>query len=105
MCRKIVATKEQLFNFLYEQVWAKNLEKEKKLNVSPSEKAKLIEGTMKSIERAKNFNSAEEIVQFFFEALVSTPGKNRFKNLKKNNLISFEDVKEEFNKLCYGEGN
>jgi|GEM_PF-4608279 len=26
MCRKIVATKEQLFNFLYEQVWAKNLE-------------------------------------------------------------------------------
>jgi len=103
MCRKIVATKEQLFNFLYEQVWAKNLEKEEKLNISPSEKAKLIEGTKKSIERVKNFNSAEELVSFFFEALVSVPGKNRFRNLKKYNLISFEDVKEEFEKICYGE--
>jgi len=103
MNKKIITSKEQLLNFLCENVWVKNLAIEEKLNVSLSVKTRLIEGTKKSMERANNCKSSEEIALFFFNALVSEPGKNHHENIKRYNLISFEDVREEFEKLCYGE--
>lgn len=87
------ATKEQLIAFLDEKV------------LSPAEKhpdaSPVIQRKVKTTRmRLKNLVSAEKVEEFFWHAMSTDRGIDSYAKLKQIDAKTFEDVREEFKKLC-----
>lgn len=87
------ATKQQLIEFLENHV------------LSPVENHIGADETIKRKVRAtrmrlNNLESAEKVEEFFWNAMASDHGIDSYTKIKKIGGTTFEDVREEFKRLC-----
>jgi hypothetical protein len=97
MEKPVVASRENLIAFLDDKVLAPAINN---TNCSEDIKRK-VEHTRELLNRT---NTAEEASNFFwYNIITSLRGYDSYKKFKEFGLTTFEDVREEFNILCYGE--
>jgi len=105
--RKIIATKNELVNFLEERVWKKTfiiLKNDDK--VDKIEKTELIDIMKKSCSYIKsNLKTSYDVVKWFSDSLCSFEGIQMYLRLKNIDpeIPTFEDVRIGFFSKCYGE--
>ena len=59
---------------------------------------------MHTSELLNEMKTAEDVSNFFWYNIITNPrGYDSHKKFKELGLITFEDIREEFNILCYGE--
>ena len=98
--RKIITSKEQLINFLNHKVLVPILKDERKTAIV-KEAQRRSSLTQKLLD---NMNTPEEVSNFFWDNIINNPqGYESHKILKECGFVTFEDVRNEFNFLCYGE--
>jgi hypothetical protein len=98
--RKIIATKENLINFLEHKVLLPAINDERDTVIVKEAKRKA--------KHTKQFfdkmNTANEVANFFWDNIINNPrGFDSHKVFRECELTTFEDVRNEFNQLCYGE--
>jgi len=105
--RKIVATKNELVDFLEERVWKKTFNIFKNVDkIDKVEKTELIDIMKKSYSYIKsNLKTSFDVVKWFSDSLCSFEGIQMYLRLKSidPNIPTFEDVRIGFFSLCYGE--
>lgn len=87
------ATKEELIKFLEENV------------LNPAETNPAADLTIKrkinaTRMRLNNLISAEKVEQFFWSAMATDNGIDSYKKISNIGAPTFEDVRDEFKKLC-----
>jgi len=98
--KKIIASKENLINFLEDKVLFPAINDERETIIVKEAKRKALH-TKQLFEKMK---TSEEVVYFFWNNIVNNPrGLDSHKVFKECGLTTFEDVRGEFNFLCYGE--
>jgi hypothetical protein len=97
--KPVVASKETIVNFLNEKV----LLKAKNDPRATNEILRKIERTYEELE--KELPTNEDIVNWFNLLMNSPRGINSYTHFKNAGLTTFEDIREEFYKLCYGQEN
>jgi len=105
--RKIVATKNELINFLKERVWVKTIEIFNNVDtIDKKEKRELHTIMKKSLTYIINdLKTPSDIVEWFSDSLCSSEGHQMYSRLKSINpdIPTFEDVRSGFFSKCYGE--
>jgi len=98
--KKIIASKENLLNFLEHKVLLPAINDERVTDIVKEAKRKALH-TKQLFDKMK---TSEEVVNFFWSNIVNNPrGLDSHKVFKEGGLTTFEDVRDEFNCLCYGE--
>jgi hypothetical protein len=98
--RKIIASKENLINFLEHEVLLPAINDERETKNVKEAKRKALH-TKQLFDKMK---TADEVVNFFWNNIVNNPrGLDSHMVFKECGLTTFEDVRGEFNYLCYGE--
>lgn len=98
--RKIIATKENLINFLYHTIFIPIINDERKTDIVKEAKRKVAH----TQELFADIKTALEVSNFFWNNIINNPrGYDSYKVLKECGFTTFEDVRSEFNLLCYGE--
>jgi len=87
------ATKEELINFLDENVLIP-------VETNPKATATIKKKVHGTRMRLNEQVSAEKVEQFFWSALVTDRGIDSYKKIKGIDAPTFEDVREQFKKLC-----
>jgi hypothetical protein len=87
------ATKEELIRFLDDNVL---IPVETNPNADATIKRKINATRM----RLNNQVSAEKVEQFFWSAMATDRGIDSYKKIKNIDAPTFEDVRDEFKKLC-----
>jgi hypothetical protein len=87
------ATKEELIKFLEDNVL---IPVESNPNADITIKRKVNSTRM----RLNNQVSAEKVEQYFWSAMATDNGIDSYKKIKEISAPTFEDVREEFKKLC-----
>ena len=98
--KEIITTKENLINFLTHKVLMPIINDKRKTTLVKEAKRKA-----KHTEQMFNsMNTAEEVVNFFWSNIINNPrGLDSYKVCRECGFTTFEDVRSEFNFLCYGE--
>ena len=97
--RKIIALKENLINFLENKVLLPAINDERETAIVREAKRKA-KHTKQLFDKMK---TVDEVVNFFWNNIVNNPrGLDSYKVFKGCGLTTFEDVRSEFNFLCYG---
>ena len=89
----MLVTKEQLINFLEEKVFSPT---ENNPNVTTKIKRKINTTRM----RLNNLASAEKVEEYFWHSMATDHGIDSYNKISQIDGITFEDVREEFKKLC-----
>jgi hypothetical protein len=98
--RKIIASKENLINFLEHKVLFLVINDERETKNVKEAKRKALH-TKQFFDKMK---TSEEVVNFFWNNIVNNPrGLDSHRVFRECGLTTFEDVRIEFNFLCYGE--
>jgi hypothetical protein len=98
--RKIIASKENLINFLEHKVLLPAINDEREISIVKEAKRKALH-TKQLFDKMK---TSEEVVNFFWNNIVNNPrGLDSHRVFKECGLTTFEDMRSEFNFLCYGE--
>jgi hypothetical protein len=98
--RKIIASKENLINFLDHKVLLPAIKEERETNIVKEAKRKALH-TKQLFDKMK---TSEEVVNFFWNNIVNNSrGLDSHRVFMECGLTTFEDVRGEFNFLCYGE--
>ena len=98
--RKVIASKENLINYLYEKIFLPILNDKRETDIVKKAKRKVIY-TQDCFSKMK---TREEVVNFFWDNIVNNPrGLDSYRVLKECGFTTFEDVREEFTVLSYGD--
>ena len=98
--REIIASKENLINFLNDKVIKQALN-DKRDDDFVKEAKRKAKHTKQLFDK---MNTADEVANFFWDNIINNPrGLDSHKVFRQCGLITFEDVRIEFNQLCYGE--
>jgi hypothetical protein len=95
--KPVIASKETLIRFLDDKV----LLKAKNDPRATKEILRKIDHTHEQLEN--ELPSKEDVVEWFTLLMNSPRGINSYKHFKNAGLTTFEDIREDFYKLCYGE--
>ena len=91
--KKYMKSKEELIAFLDNKVLTP-VENDPKSNITIKRKVRATR------MRLNNLVSAEKVVEFFWNAMATDRGIDSYKKIKAIGGTTFEDVREEFKKLC-----
>jgi hypothetical protein len=98
--KPVKASKESLTAFLDEKVLAPPLEDERKTDAVAEVQRKSVH----TRELLGKLKTAGEVVNFFWDNIINNPrGLDSHKKYKACGFKTFEDIREEFNQLCYGD--
>jgi len=98
--RKVVASKESLISFLKKRVLLPIIKDKRELD-KVKEAQDRVKRTQEYMDKMK---TANEVVNFFWNNIVNNPrGLESYKILKECGFTTFEDVREEFTTLSYGD--
>jgi len=98
--KKIIVSKENLINFLDHKVLLPAINDKRETSIVKEAKRKALH-TKQLFDKMK---TSEEVVNFFWNNIVNNPrGLDSHRVFKECGLTTFEDLRSEFNFLCYGE--
>jgi len=97
--KNVISTKENLINFLNDKILLPVINDGRDTLIVKEAKNRVYH----TQEYFENMKTAEEVVDFFWDNIVNNPrGLESHKILKECGFTTFEDVRKEFNTLCYG---
>jgi hypothetical protein len=98
--RTIITSKEILVNYINDRVLIPAINDKRESDFVKEAKRKACH----TQEYLNKMNTANEIVNFFWDNIINNPrGLDSHKVFKECGLTTFEDIRTEFNLLCYGE--
>jgi len=98
--KKIIASKENLINFLVHKTLLQVFDDERETPIVKESKR----NARHTKQLLENMKTSKEVVNFFWNSIVNNPkGLEAYKRGKECGYTTFEDVRSEFNYLCYGE--
>ena len=96
----IIASKENLINFLNHKILMPVINDKRETDIVKEAKRKA-KHTKQIFEK---MNTSTEVVNFFWNNIVNNPrGLDSHRVFKECGFTTFEDVRSDFNYLCYGE--
>jgi hypothetical protein len=105
--KEIVASKDELVNFLKESIWDVSISRLKDSQACDADLRKELNNKWRgAYDEVSAFETAEEVEQWFRKHLYSKEGIKMYdelKSIKDIDLPTFEDNREAFMQLCYGE--
>jgi hypothetical protein len=105
--KKVKASKETLVNFLKDRIWDPSFDMlDNSQSIDSSLKKQLKNKMRKAYDEISGFETAEEVEQWFRKHLYSKEGIKMYdelKSIKDIDMPTFEDNRNAFMQLCYGE--
>jgi hypothetical protein len=105
--KEIVASRDELINFLYNNIWKPSIDILDSSQIIDNDLRKqLIDKMWEAYDEISGFETAEKVEQWFRRHLYSNEGVkmyDKLKSIKEVVLPTFEDKRKAFMQLCYGE--
>jgi hypothetical protein len=96
--KPVVASRESLVAFLDDKVLRPAIEDEERCTAEVKRKV------THTRELLSDKKTADEVANLFWDNIINNPrGLDSHKQFKECGFTTFEDIREEFNQLCYGE--